>query len=67
MNEEIKQILENQKSIMNAVNLIMVNNTTDSGDIQRQIIEDYEKTNNLLNPEIKPSISERIKEATTVR
>lgn len=51
MNEIEKQILKNQQSIMNVVNYIMVYTQADgSGDLQRQIIEDYEKTKELLNP-----------------
>ena len=63
MNEEKKLILENQQVIMNSVNLIMVNTTTGSGDIQRQIIESYEKTKSFLNPEVEPTIQEQTKQA----
>jgi len=51
MNKDIKLILENQQAIMNAVNLTLVSNTKDSGDIQRQMIEAYENTRKALAPQ----------------
>lgn len=66
MNNETKLILENQQALMNAVNYIMVTTTRDSGDLQRQIIEAYEKTRELLNPEEKPNIAEQTNDGLNV-
>ena len=55
MNEDTRLILKNQLAIMNVINFVMLNtrqdDTQDSfGDIQRQIIESYEKTREALAP-----------------
>ncbi len=51
MNETERLILENQKVMMNAINFIMINNTSNSGEIQGYIIDAHEKTEKALAPQ----------------
>ena len=54
MNKIEKQILENQLSIINCLNYIMVYTQAEgSGDLQRDNINCFEKTKKILNPTTK--------------
>jgi len=68
MNKEIKQILENQNALINAVNLIIVTDYhKDSSAIQKDLFSRFHDTIKLLNPEVEPTLPEKTKDALNVK
>jgi len=65
MNEEIKQILNNQMTIMAVLRDVATDSNKDGyiGSLNQR----REETNNFLNPENKPTLPEKTKDALNVK